>query len=130
MPPPSRSTSDTMFKWLFGKKDEDAAASSGGTAEIVVVTRKVKATRAEAFASFVDKLGTWWPRDLTWGDAEAMPPATVAYSHVPGGPSRSGERPFGGRPRPPLLGQHNDEVLAELDYSTEEIAALHQRRAV
>src|SRR5664279_359349 len=55
-----------MFKWLFGKKDDDAAASSGGTPEIIVVTRKVKASRAQAFAMFVNNLGTWWPRDLTW----------------------------------------------------------------
>jgi uncharacterized protein YndB with AHSA1/START domain len=53
-----------MFKWLFGSKEE--TTTSGGTAEIVVVTRKVKATRDEAFAAFVDRIGTWWPRDLTW----------------------------------------------------------------
>ena len=54
-----------MFKWLFGKK-HDGATASGGTPEIVVVSRKVKASREDAFATFVDKLGTWWPRDLTW----------------------------------------------------------------
>ena len=53
-----------MFKWLFGRKDE--AAEAGGTAEIVVVNRRVKATSERAFAVFVDELHTWWPRDLTW----------------------------------------------------------------
>ena len=53
-----------MFKWLFGGKE---AAQPGGTAEVLVVTRRVKATPERAFAVFVDQLDSWWPRDLTWG---------------------------------------------------------------
>lgn len=53
-----------MFKWLFGSKDEAPAA--GGTAELVVVSRKVRATRDEAFRGFVENLQAWWPRDMTW----------------------------------------------------------------
>jgi formyl-CoA transferase len=30
----------------------------------------------------------------------------------------------------PLLGQHTDEVLAELGYSKEQIAAMHANKAV
>ncbi len=30
----------------------------------------------------------------------------------------------------PLLGEHTDEVLAELGYSKDKIAALHQAKAV
>lgn len=57
-----------MFKWLFGKgKDDDgAAADVGGTAEIIVISRRVPGTPEETFARFVDKLNDWWPRDLTW----------------------------------------------------------------
>ncbi len=51
-----------MFKWLFGKS-ESAVPASGGTPEIVVTSRKVKVARAEAFAAFVDRFDTWWPRE-------------------------------------------------------------------
>ena len=53
-----------MLKWLFGKKDETAEV--GGTAEIIVINRRVKATPERAFAVFVDEFDRWWPRDLTW----------------------------------------------------------------
>jgi uncharacterized protein YndB with AHSA1/START domain len=53
-----------MFKWLFGRKDN--AAEVGGTAEIIVITRRVRATPDRAFAVFVDEIHRWWPRDLTW----------------------------------------------------------------
>ena len=56
-----------MFKWLFGSKDE--GANAGSSPEVIVISRKLKATPDAAFAMFVDKLGTWWPRDLTWGGA-------------------------------------------------------------
>jgi uncharacterized protein YndB with AHSA1/START domain len=54
-----------MFKWLFGKRD-DSAAEAGGTAEIVVMNRRVGAAQDRAFAVFVDEIHTWWPQDLTW----------------------------------------------------------------
>lgn len=54
-----------MFKWLFGKKD-DSPAEAGGTAEIVVVNRRVGTPADRAFSVFVDELHTWWPRDYTW----------------------------------------------------------------
>jgi uncharacterized protein YndB with AHSA1/START domain len=50
-----------MFKWLFGKQQTDVAAS--GTPEIVVVSRKVNVPRETAFAAFVDRFDTWWPRE-------------------------------------------------------------------
>jgi uncharacterized protein YndB with AHSA1/START domain len=53
-----------MFNWLFGKKDDTGEA--GGTAEIVVVNRRVNTSAERAFGVFVDELHTWWPRDLTW----------------------------------------------------------------
>jgi uncharacterized protein YndB with AHSA1/START domain len=57
-----------MFKWLFGrgKDDDGGSADVGGTAEIIVISRRVPGTPAETFARFVDRLADWWPRDLTW----------------------------------------------------------------
>jgi uncharacterized protein YndB with AHSA1/START domain len=55
-----------MFKWLFGKS-EDKASATGGTPEIVVVSRKVNAPREEAFAAFVDRFDAWWPRERRAG---------------------------------------------------------------
>jgi uncharacterized protein YndB with AHSA1/START domain len=57
-----------MFEWLFGKSKGDAAAdtNAGGNGEVAVVSRRVPLPRAEAFAAFVDRIGSWWPRDATW----------------------------------------------------------------
>ncbi len=57
-----------MFKWLFGKRGDDGAAlqQAGGAADVVVVSRKVPLPRSEAFAAFVDRIGSWWPKDATW----------------------------------------------------------------
>lgn len=56
-----------MFKWLFGKRDEEGGAeAAAGTGDVVVISRKLPVPRAEAFAAFVDRIGTWWPRDYTW----------------------------------------------------------------
>jgi len=56
-----------MFKWLFGKRNDGGAPQqAGGTGEVVVVSRTVPVARAEAFAAFVDRMGSWWPRDYTW----------------------------------------------------------------
>lgn len=53
-----------MFKWLFGRKAD--SSDTGGTAEILVVNRRVGVPAERAFAVFVDEIHTWWPRDLTW----------------------------------------------------------------
>ena len=55
-----------MFKWLFGgKKDEGGGEAAGGTAELLVVSRKVPVPADKAFAVFVDEFNSWWPRDYT-----------------------------------------------------------------
>ena len=59
-----------MFKWLFGGKNQPAAAE--GTRELLVLTRTVNAPAERAFAVFVDEFQSWWPRADTFsGDALA-----------------------------------------------------------
>jgi crotonobetainyl-CoA:carnitine CoA-transferase CaiB-like acyl-CoA transferase len=49
----------------------------------------------------------------------------------PGYPYKFSKTPAGAHRPPPLLGEHTDEVLTELlDYSPEEVAALHERGVV
>ncbi len=55
-----------MFKWLFGKKEEGEATEVSGSAELIVVSRRVPAAKAQAFTRFVHEITSWWPRDLTW----------------------------------------------------------------
>jgi len=57
-----------MFDWLFGKSKGGAAdhVEVGGTAELLVISRKVALARGDAFTAFVDRIGTWWPKDMTW----------------------------------------------------------------
>jgi crotonobetainyl-CoA:carnitine CoA-transferase CaiB-like acyl-CoA transferase len=45
-------------------------------------------------------------------------------------PMRFGSEPLAMRPPPPLLGQHSDEILAELGYSGEQVAALRESGVV
>ncbi len=53
-----------MFEFLFGKKKEPAGEP--GSNELLVVERTIPLPQAEAFALFVDKFGSWWPRNYTW----------------------------------------------------------------
>jgi uncharacterized protein YndB with AHSA1/START domain len=55
-----------MFKWLFGGGGKkDAGEEAGGTAELLVVSRKVPAPIDKAFARFIDEFGAWWPKSYT-----------------------------------------------------------------
>jgi uncharacterized protein YndB with AHSA1/START domain len=55
-----------MFNWLFGGKEKAAGPEVGGPPELIVVEETVDAPAARAFEVFVDRLGSWWPREYTW----------------------------------------------------------------
>jgi uncharacterized protein YndB with AHSA1/START domain len=56
-----------MFKFLFGRKEKTPEAS--GPVELLVVERTVEVPKERAFEVFVDRLGSWWPREYTWAGA-------------------------------------------------------------
>lgn len=55
-----------MFKWLFGGKNKSASPEAGVPPELVVVEETVDVPVERAFEIFVDRLGSWWPREYTW----------------------------------------------------------------
>jgi crotonobetainyl-CoA:carnitine CoA-transferase CaiB-like acyl-CoA transferase len=104
---------------------------------------RVFATRpAEEWVAVLDAAGV--PAGKVRGVREAFDalaaagrPATVTVDHPTAGalplvrpPWLVDGAPLPGGGAPPLLGQHTDEVLAELGRSAEEIAALRERGAV
>jgi crotonobetainyl-CoA:carnitine CoA-transferase CaiB-like acyl-CoA transferase len=70
------------------------------------------------------------PQTLHLGLKQELPHPTIADLAVPGFPYRMRGTPCEARHAPPLLGQHTDDVLTELGYNAEEIAALRQQGAV
>ncbi|HLF04392.1 MAG TPA: CoA transferase, partial [Dehalococcoidia bacterium] len=62
---------------------------------------------------------------ITSVDHPKVPDLRVPYS-----PLKLAETPASIRRPPPLLGQHNAEVLAELGYTAEEIAALRDNGVI
>jgi crotonobetainyl-CoA:carnitine CoA-transferase CaiB-like acyl-CoA transferase len=60
----------------------------------------------------------------------SMAHPNVPDLRVPGSPLKLAETPPGIRLPPPLLGQHNAEVLAELGYTPEQIGALRDKGVV
>ena len=64
------------------------------------------------------------------GLAQEIDHPTVGKIRVPGFPVRMSATPPRVRHHPPLLGEHTDEVLAELGYSADEIAELRREGAV
>jgi formyl-CoA transferase len=70
------------------------------------------------------------PQTLHLGLKQPVPHPTIPDLQMPGFPYRLRGTPCEVRLPPPLLGQHTDEVLAELGYDTEEIATLHRDGAV
>jgi len=59
-----------------------------------------------------------------------LPHPKVPDLRMPGSPLKLAESPPTLRRPPPLLGQHNQEVLAELGYTPTQVANLRQRGVV
>lgn len=60
-----------MLGWLFGrKKDGGGAPGVEESRELFSLNRTVEAPMERAFEVFVDRIGEWWPRDLTWGGGD------------------------------------------------------------
>jgi uncharacterized protein YndB with AHSA1/START domain len=56
-----------MFGRLFGrKKEEGAAPGVEESRELFSLQRTVDAPVERAIEVFVDRIGSWWPRDYTW----------------------------------------------------------------
>jgi len=53
-----------MLGFLFGRKKETAEAS--GPPELLAIEKQLPVPPDRAFEIFVDKLGSWWPREYTW----------------------------------------------------------------
>ena len=59
-----------------------------------------------------------------------LPHPTAGSIRMVGSPLKLSETPVSYRSHPPLLGEHTDEVLAELGYSEEQVLALKEQGAV
>jgi len=70
------------------------------------------------------------PQVAHLGLEQVMRHPTVGTLHQTGIPYRFSESPGALRLPPPLLGQHTDEVLQDLGYTTEEIGTLRQEGVV
>src|SRR5690606_21490921 len=53
-----------MWNFLFGGRNREADTST--SPELLAIHKTVDVPAERAFEVFVDRLGSWWPRDLSW----------------------------------------------------------------
>lgn len=60
-----------IFKALFGRKESASAGPQvGGTKELLSLSQQVSVAPDEAFRTFVEGFGRWWPRERTWAQGD------------------------------------------------------------
>lgn len=60
-----------IFKALFGRKETAAAGPQvGGNKELLSLSQRVDVPPEQAFRTFVDEFGRWWPRERSWAQTD------------------------------------------------------------
>ncbi len=129
-------------EWVDDERFATASARRHNLRELIPALDEIFATRTRAeWGEALDEAGMWWapmqtPEELL-GDEQAW--AGGGFVEVPDGESTAtmvnspvdfAGTPASPRGMPPTLGQHTDEVLAELGWDAEAIAALRAKAVV
>ena len=129
-------------EWIEDPRFHDAASRRANVRELIQGFDTVFATRTRAeWAEAFDREDVWWAPVQTTEEVLADPQAWAgnAFLEVPDGPSVAMMinspcdfvgTPAAARSMPPELGQHTDEVLAELGREPGDIAHLRRSGAV
>jgi crotonobetainyl-CoA:carnitine CoA-transferase CaiB-like acyl-CoA transferase len=129
-------------EWLTDPRFATASARRRNARELISLLDEIFATRTMAeWASVFDAEGVWWAPVQTVDQVLADPQLHAAggFVNVPDGtttatmiatPVDYSATPWSVRSMPPDLGQHTDEILAELGLDGEAIATLRAGGAV
>jgi crotonobetainyl-CoA:carnitine CoA-transferase CaiB-like acyl-CoA transferase len=129
-------------EWIEDPRFRTGADRRGNAAELVRLLDEVFATRTiEEWAPVFDANDVWWApiQNLDQVIADPQLWAGGGFVEVPDGPSTAtmvatpvdfSGTPWAPRSMPPELGQHTDEIMAELGYDDEAVAGLRAARAV
>jgi crotonobetainyl-CoA:carnitine CoA-transferase CaiB-like acyl-CoA transferase len=130
-------------EWIDDPRFAEARERAANAAELIAMLDEIFATRPrEEWGQIFDtEKELWWAPVQTLDEALADPqvhaaggfvevPDGVGTTLLPASPVDFGESPCQPRSMAPELGQHSDEILAELGRSAAEIAELRERGVV